>query len=94
MYDEIKDTSDPYWKFMLLIRSHLRYITMSKISGKQVADMDSNLTELMNLRLDLTRCNVLNVNPTDAKKEKKTKKYDPPVIYKACSSLILHISIH
>ena len=55
MYDEIQNVEDPYWQFILLIRSYLRYTLMSKISGKQVEEMNSALIKLMNLRMDLTR---------------------------------------
>ena len=55
MYDHIENVEDPFWKFLLLIRSYLRYILMSKISGRQTEEMNSSLVKMMNLRMDLTR---------------------------------------
>ena len=67
IYDQIKDPSDPYWIWMLYIRSYLRYNQMSRISECQVDELDSTLTEMMNMRLSLTKVVVINEsNSTDA----------------------------
>ena len=42
--DHIGDTSNPYWKWLLLIRQYLRFVSMPAMSDSQVWGQPTELT--------------------------------------------------
>ena len=89
LYNQIKNPENPYWKWILLIRKFLRFVSMSQVSSSQLAQMDACLCELMNTRLRLTKvATVGDTKPSDncseqnESKDKKKPKYKPPLRYK------------
>ena len=55
LYNHIKDSTDEYWQWFLVIRQYFRFIHMPKLTDSQVNDMDKTLEKLMNIRMRLTR---------------------------------------
>ena len=74
-YDVVKDTSDPYWIWVLEIRELVRYVHMSRMSENQVILLDDAVRKVMSTRMELTRKN-------SSDEESSLPTYEPRIKWK------------
>ena len=61
LFDRIKNTEDKFWIWLMEIRKFLKFVNMFKISDSQIDQMNTCLETMMNLRLQLTKVELVPV---------------------------------